>query len=106
MIGLVLAIILLRVFSIGWFFLQLHGFTLTRRGADLGADYGLLTRISRTIPTSRIQSLKSTETPLHRRFRRQSVELRTVGAAPRRAPTWTSTPGEADQRPRASGWRR
>ena len=79
MIGLVLAIILLRVFSIGWFFLQLHGFTLTRRGADLGADYGLLTRISRTIPTSRIQSLKSTETPLHRRFRRQSVELRTVG---------------------------
>ena len=81
MIVLCLAFILLRVLSIGWFFLQLHGFTLTRRGTDLGADYGLFTRISRTIPTSRIQSLKSTETPLHRWFRRQSLELRTVGGS-------------------------
>ena len=75
----VVAFILLRILSIGWFLLQLHDFTLTRRGADLGADYGLFTRISRTIPTFRIQSLKATESALHRRFRRQSVELRTVG---------------------------
>lgn len=75
----VAAFVVLRVLSIGWFLLQLHDFTLTRRGPDLGADYGLLTRISRTIPTLRIQSLKATESPLHRRFRRQSVELRTVG---------------------------
>ena len=76
---LVVAFVLLRLLSIGWFLLQLHDFTLTRRGTDIGAEYGLLTRISRTIPTLRIQSLKATESPLHRRFRRQSLELRTVG---------------------------
>ena len=75
------AFVLLRVLSVGWFLLQLHGFTLTRRGSDLRADYGLLTRVSRTIPTGRIQSLTATESPLHRRFRRQSLELRTVGGA-------------------------
>ena len=78
---MVAAFVLLRVLSVGWFLLQLHGFTLTRRGSDLRADYGLLTRVSRTIPTGRIQSLTATESPLHRRFRRQSLELRTVGGA-------------------------
>ena len=78
---LVAAVLLLRVLSVGWFLLQLHGFTLTRRGADLRADYGLFTRVSRTIPTGRIQSLTATESPLHRWFRRQSLELRTVGGA-------------------------
>ena len=73
------AFVLLRVLSVAWFLLQLHGFTLTRRGSDLRADYGLLTRVRRTIPTARIQSLTATESPLHRRFRRQSLELRTVG---------------------------
>lgn len=76
---LVVAFVLLRLLSVGWFLLQLHDFTLTRRGTDIGAEYGLFTRISRTIPTFRIQSLKATESPLHRRFRRQSLELRTVG---------------------------
>ena len=76
---LIVAVILLRAFSVGWFFLKLHGFTLSRRGHDLGAEYGLFTRVTRTIPTSRIQSFKSTETPLHRAFGRQSVEMRTVG---------------------------
>lgn len=77
----VLAVVLLRILSVGWFLLQLHGFTLTRRGSDLRADYGLFTRVSRTIPTGRIQSLTATESPLHRWFRRQSLELRTVGGA-------------------------
>ena len=77
----VLAFVLLRMLSVGWFLLQLHGFTLTRRGSDLRADFGLFTRVSRTIPTGRIQSLTATESPLHRRFRRQSLELRTVGGA-------------------------
>lgn len=78
---LVLTVLLLRVLSVGWFLLQLHGFTLTRRGSDLRADYGLFTRVSRTIPTGRIQSLTATESSLHRWFRRQSLELRTVGGA-------------------------
>ena len=35
--------------------------------------------MSRTIPTARVQSLRATESPLHRWFGRQSVELRTAG---------------------------
>lgn len=79
--AVVLALVLLRVLSVAWFLLRLHGFTLTRRGSDLRADYGLFTRVSRTIPTVRIQSLTATESPLHRWFDRQSIELRTVGGA-------------------------
>ena len=79
---LVLAVVvLLRLFSIGWYLVQLHDFTLRRRGPDLAAAYGLLTRVSRTIPTSRVQSLRATESPLHRWFGRQSVDLRTAGGA-------------------------
>ena len=75
----VLAIIVLRFLSIGWFLVQLHGFTLTKRDDELRAQYGLFTRIIRTIPTPRIQTLTATETTVHRWFGRQTVELRTVG---------------------------
>ena len=74
-----LAFLLLRLFSIGWFLVQLHRFTLSRHGQDLRAEYGLLTRVSRTIPPRRIQTLIVTESPLHRWFDRQSVELHMVG---------------------------
>ena len=79
LVGLVLAILLLRLLSVGWFFVQLYGFTLTKRDDELRAKYGLFTRISRTIPTPRIQTLTTTETPVHRWFKRQTIELRTVG---------------------------
>ncbi len=92
------AFVLLRVLSVAWFLLQLHGFTLTRRGSDLRADYGLFTRIRRTIPTGRIQSLTATESPLHRRFRRQSLELRTVGGG-------ASTDDDVDFDPSSDGGR-
>ena len=73
------AMVLLRLFSIAWFFVQLYGFTLRRQDEDLRTEYGLFNRISRNIPTPRIQTLMTTESPLHRWFGRQSVELRTVG---------------------------
>ena len=73
--------LLLRALSVAWFMVQLHGFTLQRSGLDLRTQYGLFTRISRTIPTPRIQSLTTTESPLHRWFNRQSIELRTVGGS-------------------------
>ena len=76
---LLVAVVALRICSIGWYVLQLHDFTLRRKGSDLAAEYGLLTRVSRTIPTSRVQSLRTTESLLHRWFGRQSVELRTAG---------------------------
>ena len=90
------AFVLLRVLSVAWFLLQLHGFTLTRRGSDLRADYGLFTRVRRTIPTRRIQSLTAAESPLHRWFRRQSLELRTVGGG-------ASTDDDVDFDPSSDG---
>ena len=77
----VAAALVLRALSVAWFMVQLHGFTLTRNGADLRTEYGLFTRISRTIPTPRIQSLTTTASPLHRWFNRQAIELRTVGGS-------------------------
>ena len=76
---LVLGLTLLRLFSIGWYIFQLHGFTLTRIEDDLRIEYGLLNRVSRTVPTPRIQALQTFESPLHRLFGRQSVKLQTVG---------------------------
>ena len=75
------AALIFRALSIAWFMVQLHGFTLKRKGSHLRTDYGLFTRISRTIPTPRIQSLTTRESPLHRWLNRQSVELRTVGGS-------------------------
>ena len=75
----ILAVVLLRLFSVAWFLVQLYGFTLRQQKEDLRAEYGLFNKISRNIPTPRIQTLITTESPLHRWFGRQSVELRTVG---------------------------
>ena len=76
---LVLGLTLLRLFSIAWYIFQLHGFTLVRVGDDLRIEYGLFTRISRTVPTPRIQAFQTLESPLHRLFGRQSVKLQTFG---------------------------
>ena len=75
----VVVVVLLRLFSVGWYIFHLHGFTLTRVGDGLRAEYGLLNRISRTVPTPRIQALQALDSPLHRFFGRQSVKLQTVG---------------------------
>lgn len=79
MAAVVLAIMVLRLLSIGWFLVQLHEFTLTKRDDELRVEHGLFTRITRTIPTPRIQTLTTIETPVHRWFGRQTVKLRTVG---------------------------
>jgi putative membrane protein len=70
---------LLRVLSMVWAFVRLQGFVLGRRGEDLRVDYGLLTRVSGTIPLQRIQTLTISESPLHRAFSRVSVHVDTAG---------------------------
>jgi putative membrane protein len=80
---------ILRLLSMAWAFVRLHGFTLRRAGDDLRVNYGLLTRISGTIPLQRIQTLTISDGPLHRLFGRVSVHVDTAGgdggqAQPRR----------------------
>ena len=77
--ALVAALILMRLLSIAWAFVKLYGFRLRRRGDDLAAEYGLFTRVSKTIPRRRIQVLSAVEGPLHRWFGRVSVQVETAG---------------------------
>ncbi|MGB2716359.1 MAG: PH domain-containing protein [Vicinamibacterales bacterium] len=72
-------LLVLRMLSMAWAYVRLHGFVLRRRGDDLRVDYGLLTRVSGTIPLQRIQTLTVTESPLHRLFDRVSVHVDTAG---------------------------
>ena len=90
--ALVLAIMLVsRVFSIVWALVQLQGFTLTRVGEDLRTGYGLLTRVTATVPLRRIQTITVREGPLHRLLGRASVRVSTAGG--------TGATGGASARP-------
>ena len=81
-IGLLLIfVVLMRLLSIVWAFLQFYGFRLQGRDDDLRAEYGLLTRISKTIPRHRIQVVSVRSGLLHRLFGRASVVARTAGGA-------------------------
>jgi putative membrane protein len=81
LLGLLAALALLRVLSIGWAVVKLHGFVLERRGAELRTTYGLLTRVTATIPLHRVQALTIRQTPLQRLFGRASVRAETAGGA-------------------------
>jgi putative membrane protein len=76
-----LFLVLLRLFSIAWYLVRYHGFTLQRKGEDLRAEYGLLTHVSSLIPIHRIQLVTVSATFLHRCFGRASIDLETAGAS-------------------------
>jgi putative membrane protein len=71
--------VVLKLLSAAWFVIKYHGFTLVRRGDDLRAEYGLLTRISATVPRHRIQVLSTHSGMLQRRLKRISVQVETAG---------------------------
>jgi putative membrane protein len=73
-------LLLIRLFSMVWALLRLHGFRLTLTGEDLRTEFGLLTRVVATIPLRRIQTLTIRETPLHRLLGYASVKVETAGA--------------------------
>lgn len=68
-----------RALSMAWAFVRLHGFTISRSGEDLRTTFGLLTRVSATIPLRRIQKLTVYEGPLHRLAGRAAVRVDTAG---------------------------
>ena len=79
--GFVLVLLGLRVLSMIWALVSLHGYTLVQQQDDLRAEFGLLTRVSATTPLGRIQAVTVHEGPLHRMFRRASVHVQTAGDA-------------------------
>ena len=72
-------LVVVRLVSMLWASLRLHGFSLTREGEDLRTEYGLLTRVAATIPLRRIQTLTLREGPLHRLVGRISARVDTAG---------------------------
>ena len=50
--GLAAFLVLVRLVSMAWAALRLHGFRLTRIGDDLRVTYGFFTRVAATIPAS------------------------------------------------------
>ncbi|MFN2400143.1 MAG: PH domain-containing protein [Gemmatimonadaceae bacterium] len=75
-VGLLLFI---RLISMTWALVRLHGFKLIRVGEDLRTEFGLLTRVVATIPVRRIQTLTIMEGPLHQLSGRVSVRVDTAG---------------------------
>jgi len=78
-VTIVALLVVVRLVSMVWAMLRLHGFTLTREGDDLRTEYGLLTRVAATIPLRRIQTLTLREGPLHRLVGRISARVDTAG---------------------------
>ena len=73
------AIVLLSALSIVWAVVRYWGFTLVARGDDLRIEYGLLTRVTATIPRRRIQLLSLARGPLARASSRVAVRVETAG---------------------------
>ncbi len=81
-VGLVLLfLLLLRLFSVGWYLVKYYGFTLRREDEDLRTEFGLFTRVSSLIPVHRIQLLTTRATLLHRWLRRTSIDVETAGTS-------------------------
>ncbi len=83
--GVAMFLILVRVISMAWAFVRLYDFRLTRRGDDLRTTFGLLTRVTATIPLRRVQSVTIDQGWLHRRLGRASVRVETAGGQAGRA---------------------
>ena len=78
--GFMLLLLLIRVLSMVWSLVRLYGFHLERRGEDLRAEFGLLTRVMMTIPIRRVQTLTIREGPLHRWFACAMVRVDSAGS--------------------------
>ena len=78
-LAVIALLVFVRLLSMVWAAIRLHGFVLTRDGDDLRTEYGLFTRVAATIPIGRIQTLTLKEGPLHRLVGRMSARVDTAG---------------------------
>jgi putative membrane protein len=67
------------VLSIGWALVRLHDFHLTLRSGDLRTEFGMLTRVTATIPLRRVQAVEIHQGPGHIWAGRASVRVETAG---------------------------
>ena len=77
--ALFVVLLVVRLVSMLWAVVRLHGFRLTLVDDDARSEFGLLTRVTTTIPRRRIQVLTVREGPLQRYFDRVAVKVDTAG---------------------------
>lgn len=73
------ALVALRILAALWAMVRLYGFTLERTGDGLQSRYGLLTRVSATIPRARVQTINVQEGVWYRWLKRAAVRVETAG---------------------------
>ncbi len=78
-LGVLAVVLLLKLLSLAWVVVKFYGFTLTAREDNLRAEYGLLTKISASIPLDRIQLLSVKRTTLQRLLGRAAIQVETAG---------------------------
>lgn len=74
-------ILIMRIFSMGWFVLRFYNYRLQRVGADLRVSCGLFTRVSATVPRRRIQFISVQQSLLGRWCGIATVRIETAGSA-------------------------
>ena len=91
-VAIMALLLFVRVLSMIWSAMRLYEFRLSRVGEDLRTEYGLLTRVTATIPLRRVQTMTIREAPLQRLAERMSVRVETAGGH--------AAPGNAAKQPR------
>ena len=80
-VGIVLlALVLVRAFSVLLALVRYHGFCLREHGRRLTVERGLLARVRSSVSRRRIQAWTLREGVLHRLFRRRSLAIDTAGS--------------------------
>jgi len=79
MAGLIASIALLKLFSFAWFVIRFYDYQLSAIGDDLRIRCGLLTKVSATIPRSRIQFISIHRSWLSRRLGLAAIRIETAG---------------------------
>lgn len=74
-----LGLVAMRVFSVIWALVNFWDFHLQRTGRDLTTTCGLLTRITATVPLTRIQVVSIRQRPLHRLLGRAELRVEIAG---------------------------
>ncbi len=77
--GLLVAFVFLKLFSVAWFVIRFYGYELKLIGNDLRIGCGLLTKVSATVPRSRIQFVSIHRSWLGRKLGLASIRIETAG---------------------------
>ena len=87
--SILLVLVVMRAFSVIWTLVKFWDFHLQHGGRDLTTTCGLLTRITATVPLTRIQVVSIRQRPLHRLFGRAELRVEIAGGGEESAKTKT-----------------